>query len=902
MKNKYINLKAVVLCTMIFLVSSAMIPAMGFEPNDDFTDPVDPVDPVDPKDDDSTSKTNQLLMDSIMNFKNSAMYSSTNSDKTMIYGIPNQEGGIDCYTTGSSDTGSQVQNLDTYFEDSDYSIAGSDREFDGEIPRLDCSFNFADEAAPYFEFSPMVENHDVTRSGSFKLIIENQGHINYQLSCDEPWVKSIEPAYGVLSTTPIAGGVGIITENEHQVEIDASKLGPGSHVAPINVDYTISSSSVAGSFQKQIPTKLTIWADPDQGPSPRYRIVGTDSLHDNCVEGYIHGSHSVIVDIWNAGQPYTEETSEGCFEFFAEDADSDLYYLNQDSGDKRVYDDYGRVIAKKLQFNIGDTVSSEVRSDGFQHYMVKTQVQTYGDHGEGRFKHTPVEIKTPNGISYNINVGSIHTNDDDELPLTLSGFFPNSGSFCFELVNAKFSNPYMKSLNDNSVKTKHSLLGGGVKLDLGTVTMSKDYSTYSFDKPGIGSLVYFSATGYDNPDTEGPNPVTYTIYPFTGDGPFESLVDSQEDVMNWNGCPVSPIVPVTLPKGDLGMYGSMFGESDVERGNRDLISFKVRDMIGGRPSNLKPGHYEVPMNHLLEFEGAGYNFLFFMIGAITLEFDLVVEKDVNDPVIMSQTPDVWSTGPTTGLMDYQVFEMDQPIFSDTSTASSFQSVRYTPLSSSQFCNHGLPYASESVFHDLQYPEYDIYPKDVAEWHSVGDPSNFHCADYEKSEEESGGLYSSDEIMVGVSYPYNPPHIDDNDDEDDNVLSPEIDETMPENFWGIKNLTDVSEIMASLGLAPWPTQNQIGQAFIEVENAQSSVIKLLLQSDDDPVDDNDDEDPIPDDEDDTNPDDPVDDDPVDDNDEEDSDDSEDNESDNQQTLLEKVMDFIRTILGKLGLQI
>jgi hypothetical protein len=946
MKNKYINLKAIVFFIIIFLVSSIIIPATGYEKETDISD----------QEGKQTSKDIQYFLD-LISKKSENNHLDDISDKSQVYYSFSDFQGNNKLVSMSRTSGNNKIEL---LENEDVNFNLNTLSYDSNQVNEDTQIVFKDDnmkepllfktgislknikhPGPYLEFSPMVENHDTNtlKKSSFE-ITNTEGKVYYILKSNSDWltfdsemVKSKESS--------------CVDSNTHIINIDASNLKPGSYTGLIKVAITGYGPNTLGDEKHIIPVnsetvhpvKITIWSDPNQGPSFRYNILGYQSLRDICEEGYEHSRYSVILDMFNAGQNYEQDNTimnveiddpgQGIFPECCS-----LYSLNmKKSGHEIIAEDHpagsnhdGSPAGSKIDINFDRTMSLKIGDDNYDHHLIQAKLRskgwynTYGDikniqneHFGFRYygySYTPVSITTPEGYKYEFNVGGTYSNDQE--PIYLNDFPTTDGEGGYTLNDFTvkkgfYSNPNMEGKSFEYAGGKYSIVDWSketpekmpimfgssctnppiTSVDMGRIAVNEKGEIIS--TPPVSHFTLFSAS-------TGESDVKSYISPFYKEfAGINGITLPWDVVADWHG-DICPIVPYTLPMIDIDRdnFGSLSGESAVDRNGRKILSFGVRETLNGEPFTLEPGHYKIPLNVVTYVPDIPL--IFIKYHEIILEFN-VFESNVDnndDEVPYNELFPIESFESWTLLDDdteqtkHHIF----PLYLKDPNGNKKPFCAFNPISSFNYdkrikilFNNNPENKIYEISTDM--PDYDIYPKKgVANWYSTGEyaDKDFYFADKENVMEEIDKKmdYSIIDYMIGISnldnYVENPSY-------DGLPCLWKVDNGIF-GEWRIEDVNTISSMAKILDISPWDTENQMGVGFLESESYNNKFVKLL-EYDQVPVDDDDDTDP---------------DDPVDDSDEEDSDNTEDDESDTQQTLLEKLMDFIKTLLVKLGIQL
>ena len=772
-KNKLISIGVV-----IFLIASSVLSVTGQDNSDAIEDNTDQNVP-----DDAVLPDNNGITEIFSNIGD-LMQGDLTGDYLVTLGANSQlnENAL-AYSYNGESSEELTVNIETIFEGSEELLESylADQEVlqssgNPVSKSFKCSVPHSLQHGPYLEFDPMVEGKDIVASQGFKFWNTRYNtEISYDIIVPDQfsWIElTSSSSSGVLEKDDVG---------KANIEIDISSLPAGSHSGYVLINCveekikapdaderqeTDNDISDTYSFSVKIPVKVTIWANPETGPSIRYKVLGSSYNNDIYYGAFYPGRHSVIIQVWNEGLEDEVKLKE--FLTMIAPEDCSLYYLN---GNLKGTAGTG--------VNEGsDILRIESAGDNFNSYdfhYIKLQVPSEGTNiGFGPtadqscdykdiWTYTPITLKTGVG-TYEFNTcGGFST---DVCSIVVSGVFGDGSKFgpCL-LPKMMFCNPYMDS-PINIFKAGSDMYGGRLAaenihsifdpcdyhIDLGTVTK---------DKPATEFILSWNPSR--SPALKN-KPISWQLTPFTsyhyelGGDPLKlqwglDYDRSLSEILQWNGeeCPIK-ITANGLDDtwnartqrigGGLPWYGSPFGETLLERNGRVCWEISTRDDI-----DLAPGHYKVPINLLYVVnDWCGYDgFATFNLAFITAEFDVVETDDSPDlnEHRLKYNPIDWTV--YNKEQSYSVFEMT---LEGNSKSIEEESVCYTPISS---CNGGVMRVrgpdKDPVHGGMERiiplaPFFDIYPK-------IG---NVNWCEMGTDEDSITDLGIVDTIL-GVYYPY-----------------------------------------------------------------------------------------------------------------------------------------------------
>ena len=182
---------------------------------------------------------------------------------------------------------------------------------DSNIVYPDPKFSFSDSD---FYFPPGTLGQDSIISSSFEIWNSGYGSVEYTILSSQDSVLSISPGSGTLGMN-----------SEHvtiEVNLDIASLSPGTHSFSVTINTIEIGKLETVNKQYSFSGWAVIWANPDIGPSLRYRILGSDTpYYFDAKDVYIttripgmryydeNSRFSVVVEIENTGIQDLGETS-----------------------------------------------------------------------------------------------------------------------------------------------------------------------------------------------------------------------------------------------------------------------------------------------------------------------------------------------------------------------------------------------------------------------------------------------------------------------------------------------------------------------------------------------------------------------------------------------------------------
>jgi hypothetical protein len=556
---------------------------------------------------------------------------------------------------------------------------------------------FGNDKDFFAEFAPVtIGSGSNIITGSIWVKNSGCGFVQFEISENCEWITSVYPTKGIIfgkknSPMDLEGpegydGVlsGVGQPIDISIEVNADKLSPGSHSAPLTFKYH-EWVPLQGDAQRyarsddenewktiDIPVVTTLWADPTEGPSPRYRVLGAESLHSwNIGEGYFDkdSKFSVILDVWDEGidavNSFTiKRTETGILDCYA-GGDYELYDLNAGVSDPNIL------------------VSS----------MSKTGLY------DGEHRYIKAQVPESSG-SLSLNFDGIGTYDFSVYSNCMQDRGPSMVTLCLPDKDGKWmcgpACPNPKLYWSNPYQTKSLSSRQGTVVNLGQIPKGQS---------GSSCFVAWNPVAY----TKAPS-ISWSIYPTT-QAELNIFGISFDDVACWNGETQCPIT-VGNPGGVFYGGGSPFGEGVMERNSRATWDFSAR-------KNLPAGHYIVPMNLVVQIpksaqdaNGRWWNHMEFLFGVFCFEFDIVGHSD--------KWPSL-----TKNPVHWPIYD-DQTSYTMFDVTSKDKDVLFTPLSSFNFGNtlHPIPLPDEWQTSKIVY---DMYPKKPLDWCQLT-PSNDYDSD------------------------------------------------------------------------------------------------------------------------------------------------------------------------------
>jgi hypothetical protein len=676
-------------------------------------------------DEDKSSETNRL--EAVVNYLKNTYNDPYSTDISNI--ITSSDLAVIGYSIGSEPlsygTTYGAPALLSYDTSSSTTLPGGHPGGFPDIKIEQISFEMPDDSF-FVEFPPITFGSDpTTMTGEFWIKC-NIGLYEFKISENCDWITSVYPTKGLLIGNGYKGapnnyldGVvsGVGQPINISIEVNVDKLSPGSHSAPLTFEFIDWSGRAAEDqldlpetdpgyrITKVLPVVTTLWADPSEGSSPRYHVLGTESLHAWEVgPGYFDedSKFSVILEVWDEGINPVDSFTTSLKGWELYDLDLDISTKQDTTQDPTIdiYDD-SRIL----------TLTSPMAKD---EYLSMAETGSYD--GKYRYinngEHRYIKAQVPH------KAGSLSLNFDGIGPYDFSVYsyemskdrLPDMISLCYVnnagkvVCGQNYANPKLLWSNGYQIMSgsRPERWGGGV-VDLGQIPQGQSGSScYVFWNPVAGGL---RMNPSDNLITSG---ISYSISPTTKEELDALHIDNV--FIDWNGVTKCP-VEIGNPGGSLYGGGSPFGEGVRERNSRATCDFSTRKY-------LPAGHYKVSMD--LEYiispagrspDGKTYTFIMLIVGAFYFEFDVV--ENTNKWPSLTQNPVHW------------------PIYDNQTSYTMFdvtgkdKDVLFTPLSSFNFGSGGKHPRPDAAFQ--KEVVYDMYPKKPLDWCQLT-PSNDYDSD------------------------------------------------------------------------------------------------------------------------------------------------------------------------------